>query len=316
MFNQSMIYRSVGQSGLKVSALSLGGWITFGGSLKNQSEVTKIHQLAYEAGINFFDCADIYAKGASEVIMGEALKNFPRHELVISSKVYWPMSEDPNDKGLSRKHIFESVNKSLKRMQVDYLDLYFCHRYDAETPLEETVRAMDDLIKQGKILYWGTSEWSGEQIQEVFQLCKSNGYYCPIVEQPQYSLIFRERFEEEVLPAVQRADMGTVTWSPLASGLLSGKYDEGISDGRLSKIDWLKELLLTPENVNKVKALKPIADSLGCTRSQLAIAWLLQQRGVSSIILGASSYEQLKENLGALKIKIDNEKLQKITALF
>jgi voltage-dependent potassium channel beta subunit len=316
MFNQSMIYRSVGQSGLKVSALSLGGWITYGGSLKDQAEINNIHQRAFEAGINFFDCADIYAKGTSEIVMGEALKKFPRHELVISSKVYWPMSEDPNDKGLSRKHIFESVNKSLKRLQVDYLDLYFCHRFDAETPLEETVRAMDDLVKQGKILYWGTSEWSGEQIQEVFQLCKSNGYYCPIVEQPQYSLIFRERFEEEVLPAAERAEMGTVTWSPLASGMLSGKYDDGLSSGRLSKIDWLKELLVTPENLQKVKALKPIAEKLNCSRSQLAIAWLLHQRGVSSVILGASSLEQLSENLGALKVKIDSDSLQKINALF
>jgi voltage-dependent potassium channel beta subunit len=316
MFNPEMPYRNVGASGLKVSALSLGGWITFGGSVKDQSEIKKIHRAAYEAGVNFFDCADIYAMGNSEIEMGNALKDFPRHELIISSKVFWPMSEDPNDKGLSRKHVIESVNKSLKRMQLDYLDIYFCHRYDPDTPLEETVRAMDDLIKQGKILYWGTSEWSGEQLEEVNEFCTENGYYRPLCEQPQYNLIFRERFEEEILPVVKKTGMGTVTWSPLASGMLSGKYDNGVTEGRLTKINWLRELLINPENIQKVKEFKKLADSMNCSRTQLAISWLLMQKGVSSVILGASSLAQLQENLGALKIKPNSEVFNKITTIF
>ncbi|WP_374034153.1 aldo/keto reductase [Bdellovibrio bacteriovorus] len=316
MFNPNMPYRSVGRCGLKIGTYSLGGWTTFGGTVKDFTSVRSILRLAYEAGINFFDIADIYAKGESERIMGGALKDFPRHELVISSKVFWPMSEDINDKGLSRKHILESVNKSLQRIGTDYLDIYFCHRYDPETPVEETVRIMDDLIHHGKILYWGTSEWTAEQIQEAIDICDKGGYYKPQVEQPQYNLLVRDKFETNVQPKAQQHGMGLVTWSPLASGMLTGKYDKGVSEGRLSRIDWLKDTFYTEKNSQRVWELKGIADKLECSRTQLALAWTAAQPGVSSVILGATSIEQLQENLGALKVEITPEIDKDIKKIF
>lgn len=313
-----MPYRKLGKSGVTLSAFSLGGWITFGGHVRDKKEIQKIHTLAFEAGINFFDIADVYARGESEILMGAALKEFPRHELVISSKAFWPMSEDVNDKGLSRKHLMESVEKSLKRIGTDYLDLYFCHRFDPETPLEETIRAMDDLIHQGKILYWGTSEWTGSQLSDCQQICRDGGYYRPIVEQPQYNLITRDKFERDTLPAIQKFNMGTVTWSPLASGMLTGKYDSGVNTGRLAQgnLSWLKESLVTEENIKRVKEMKKIADELECSRSQLAIAWVAEQPGVSSVILGASSAEQLQENLGAIEVEITPEIDAQLKKLF
>lgn len=310
--------KKLGRSGLSLSQYALGGWITFGSQIKDKKDAYELHKTAYEAGINFFDIADIYAKGESEKIMGEALRNFPRHELVISSKTFWPMSEDINDKGLSRKHIMESVEKSLKRIGTDYLDLYFCHRFDEETPLEETIRAMDDLVHQGKILYWGTSEWTGEQMIEAHEICQLAGYYKPIVEQPQYSLVARDRFEKDTLPTTDKLGMGTVTWSPLGSGALTGKYDDGLKSGRLAQdnMAWLKESILTPKNIEKIKKMKSIADDIGVSRSQLAIAWVAAQPGVSSVILGASNLSQLQENLGALKVKIPLELNRKLRDLF
>jgi voltage-dependent potassium channel beta subunit len=307
MYNPSMPYRSLGRCGTKVGALSLGGWTTFGGSVKDFTSVRSILHVAFEAGINFFDIADVYAKGESERIMGEVLKEFPRHETVISSKVFWPMSEDINDKGLSRKHIIESVNKSLQRIGTDYLDIYFCHRYDPETPVEETVRIMDDLIHHGKILYWGTSEWTAEQLQEALDICDKGGYYKPQIEQPQYSLLAREKYETGVQALAVKNGIGVVTWSPLASGMLTGKYDNGVSEGRLSKMDWLKDTLYTDQNVARVKEMKLISDEIGCSRSQLALAWIMSQPGISSVILGATNIEQLQENLGALKVEITEE---------
>lgn len=316
MFNPNMPYRNVGRCGLKIGSYSLGGWTTFGGTVKDFTSVRSILRLAYEAGINFFDIADIYAKGESERIMGGALKDFPRHELVISSKVFWPMSEDINDKGLSRKHILESVNKSLQRIGTDYLDIYFCHRYDPETPVEETVRIMDDLIHHGKILYWGTSEWTAEQIQEAMDVCDKGGYYKPQVEQPQYNLLVRDKFETNVQPKALQHGMGLVTWSPLASGMLTGKYDKGVNDGRLSRIDWLKDTFYTEKNSQRVWEFKSIADKLECSRTQLALAWTAAQNGVSSVILGATSIEQLQENLGALKVEITPEIDKDIKKIF
>ncbi|WP_373998350.1 aldo/keto reductase family protein [Bdellovibrio bacteriovorus] len=316
MFNPTMPYRNAGHCGLKLSSLSLGGWTTFGGTVKDFTSVRSILRLAYEAGINFFDIADIYAKGESERIMGGALKDFPRHELVISSKVFWPMSDDVNDRGLSRKHILESVNKSLQRIGTDYLDIYFCHRYDPETPVEETVRIMDDLIHHGKILYWGTSEWTAEQIQEAMDVCDQGGYYRPQIEQPQYSLLAREKFEDNVRPKAQEHGMGLVTWSPLASGMLTGKYDNGISEGRLSRIDWLRETFYTEQNVERVRNMKVLADELECTRGQLALAWLLNQPGMTSVILGATSIEQLQENLSCLKVPMTEDVDKALKKLF
>lgn len=302
--SSEMTYKNLGQSGLKVSSFSFGGWTTIGGSVKDAQIIRDILLTGYEAGINFFDNADIYARGDSEIAFGNVLSELPRHHLVLSSKVFWPMSENVNDKGLSRKHIFESIHSSLRRMKTDYFDIYFCHRFDSDTPLLETVRAMDDLIKQGKILYWGTSEWSGDQLRQVYELCDDGGFYPPQVEQPQYSLLVRDKFEQDVAPAAQDLGMGLVTWSPLASGFLTGKYDSGISAGRLSRVDWLREIFWTEANRKKVIELKTYSDEIGCSRSQLALAWASSHRGVSSVILGATSPQQLKENLGALKVQI------------
>lgn len=248
--------------------------------------------------------------------MGEVLKQYPRHTLVIATKVYWPMSDDINDRGLSRKHIFESIDKSLKRLGTDYVDLYFCHRPDPETPLYETVRAMDDLVRMGKVLYWGTSVWTGAQIREALYLCEKGGFYPPQVEQPQYSMLYREHVEHDVLPVTAPAGMGLVVWSPLAMGMLTGKYDQGLpEDSRFAREDWAKERFLTEENVNRVKALKSIADELGITRSQLALAWTLRHPGVSSAISGATKVSQVEDNLKAAEVNLSAEVIQRIETI-
>ena len=314
---KAMSYRSMGNSGLKLSAFGLGGWTTYGGSVTDEALVAAIIKRAYDAGINFYDIADIYAKGESEKAMGKVLRQFPRHTLVISTKVFWPMSEDVNDKGLSRKHIMESIDKSLQRIGTDYVDLYFCHRPDPETPIAETVRAMDDLVRRGKVLYWGTSEWSGAQIREASAIANRLGLYAPQVEQPQLSLLEHRIFESDTQPAAEAHGMGLVTWSPLASGLLSGKYDEGLPEGaRLSRVDWLRDKLLTDENRERVKQLKDAIQGLGCSRAQLALAWVASRRGVSSVITGATSVAQLEENLGALEIEITPAIAARLDALF
>lgn len=313
----TMTYRSLGACGTKVSTFSLGGWTTFGGSVKDSKVVSSIIKAAYAAGINFFDIADIYANGASETAMGKVLKGFKRHSLVISSKLFFPMSEEINDRGLSRKHIFESVHKSLKRIGTDYIDLYFCHRHDPDTPMEETIRAMDDLIHQGKILYWGTSQWTGEQMRQAHAICAKHNLYKPQIEQPQFSLIARERFEKDTAPAAKELGMGTVVWSPLGSGVLTGKYDNGVPKGsRLSQIGWLKDALLKDEFISRVKQFKTIADDLGVSRSQLALAWAARHPQVSSVILGATKLPQLKDNLGALGVSIDAAMIGEIDKLF
>lgn len=308
-----MKYRRLGNAGMQVSALSLGGWTTFGESLKDKDTAREIITTAYDNGINFFDIADVYAKGKSEELMGEMLAAFPRHTLVISSKVYGRMSDDVNDQGLSRKHIMESINKSLRRIGTDYLDLYFCHRYDDNTPLEETVRAMDDLIHQGKILYWGTSEWTADQIQEALNICEKYNLYKPQTEQPQYHMLYRKRVEEEILPVTEPRGIGLVVWSPLASGLLTGKYDGEVPKGsRLDRLDFLREQYLVDDARAVVRKLKPIADDLGVTRAQLAIAWVLRMAGVSSAITGATRQSQLEDTLKALDIELTSEVLDAI----
>jgi voltage-dependent potassium channel beta subunit len=313
----TMKYRNLGNSGLKVSLFSLGGWTTFGGSISDERLVKNILYAAFEAGINFFDIADIYAKGESERIMGKILRDFPRHRLVISSKLFWPMSDDVNDCGLSRKHIMESVDKSLKRIGTDYLDMYFCHRFDEHTPVEETARAMDDLVRAGKVLYWGTSEWSGEQIRRVAAVCDRRNLYFPAVEQPQYNLLTRSRFEGDVAPVCRDLGMGTVVWSPLASGMLTGKYDQGIPDNsRLARIDWLKDGLYTEDKIARVREFGRVAADVGVTRSQLALAWAAANPAVSSVILGATSLEQLAENLGGLRVNMSTELKLKLESIF
>jgi voltage-dependent potassium channel beta subunit len=312
-----MQYRRLGNSGLKVSQLSLGGWTTFGGSLKDRQTTREIIIKAYESGVNFFDIADIYAHGGAEQMMGAVLSEFPRHTLVISSKVYWPMSDDVNDRGLSRKHIMESIDRSLRRIGTDYVDLYFCHRWDEETPLLETMRAMDDLIHQGKVLYWGTSEWSVEQIRQAHELAGQYNLYPPQVEQPQYNLFARAGFEREIMPAAEQFGMGLVTWSPLASGLLTGKYDDGLpEDSRLANIGWLRDNLLAEERVEQVRQLKPIADDLGISRAQLGLAWILRHPAISSVITGATRVAQLESNLAAGGVEPSGDVLARIDALF
>jgi voltage-dependent potassium channel beta subunit len=311
-----MQYRRLGQAGIKLSAVGLGGWTTFGESVQDQAVAREIILAAYEAGVNFFDIADAYAAGASEAMMGQVLRELPRHTLVISSKLYWPMSDDVNDRGLSRKHIRESVDKSLQRIGTDYLDIYYCHRYDAETPLEETVRAMDDLVHQGKVLYWGTSEWSGAQIAQAVGLARQHNLYGPSVEQPGYSLLRRERVENEIIPAVRAHGIGLTTFSPLGNGILTGKYDGGVpADSRAARNTNLRERL-TSDLVDKVRRLKPIADDLGLTRAQLAVAWILRHPELSSVITGATKPEHVASNAKAAEATLTPDVVAAIDSIF
>jgi voltage-dependent potassium channel beta subunit len=295
-----MHYRRLGRSGLKVSEISLGSWITFGAQIDEATAISLIHA-AYDQGINFFDNADMYANGQAEVVLGKAIQDLTREELVISSKVFWPTGKGPNARGLSRKHITESVNASLKRLQLDYLDLYFCHRYDPDTPVEEVVRTMTDLISQGKILYWGTSEWEASQVMEAFGIARQYGLIPPTMEQPQYNLFHRKRVEDTIMPISRDLGLGLTTFSPLYYGILSGKYNEGIPQGSRASLDdysWIRDRI-TPANIAIVKKLTEVARDLSITPSQLAIAWILRRKEVSSVITGASRLEQLDENLGA-----------------
>ncbi len=313
----AMIYRPLGRCGTSVSVFGLGGWTTFGGSVSSEQAVRSIIRAALEAGVNFFDMADVYSHGEAERAMGRALADAPRSKLVLSTKVYYPMSDDPNDRGLSRKHVMQSIDESLKRIGTDYIDVYFCHRFDDETPLEETVRAMGDLIRAGKVLYWGTSEFTGAQLRDAHQIARSFGGYPPQVEQPQYSLLARAKFEKDVRPTAAKLGMGTVVWSPLASGVLTGKYDNGMpKDSRLARIDWLRDGLLSEDRTARVRKFKAIADGLGASRAQVALAWAASRPGVSSVILGATKVEQLRENLGALEVKLTPEIVRELEGLF
>ena len=312
-----MEYRRLGSSGLKISSVSLGGWLTFGGSVQDSELAVSIIEKAHEHGVNFFDQADVYANGASETMMGAVLKRFDRNKLVISSKVFWPMSDDINDRGLSRKHVMQSIDASLKRLGTEYLDIYFCHRYDIDTPLLETVSAMTDLVRQGKILYWGTSEWSAAQISDAVGIAKANGLVAPVTEQPQYSLVYRDRVEKEILPATEHHGIGLVVWSPLGMGVLSGKYDAGKPAGsRLTDKASFAERLLSDTNLERVRQFKSVADGLGVTRSTLAIAWVLRQKGVSSAIIGATKPEQLDDTLKASGMILEPDVVKRIDEIF
>ncbi|MCS7201448.1 MAG: aldo/keto reductase family protein [Dictyoglomus sp.] len=305
-----MEYRKLGKAGIKVSEISLGAWLTYGESV--DFEVTKkCIYIAIENGINFFDLADVYAKGEAERVVGKILKDFRRQDLVISSKVYWPMSDNVNDRGLSRKHIMESIEGSLKRLGTDYLDIYFCHRFDPETPLEEVVRAMDDLVHQGKILYWGTSLWTAAQIERAVGICEKLNCYKPQVEQPRYNMLDRH-IEQEIIPTCSMYGIGITVFSPLAQGVLTGKYNEGIpSKTRAEWSEWIRRDL-TEENINKVRKLTELAKDIGITMSQLALAWILRKPEISSVITGASKPEQILENVKASGIKLSEEVLKKI----
>jgi voltage-dependent potassium channel beta subunit len=298
----------------------LGAWVTYGGQV-GEDVATKCMSAAYDAGVNFFDNAEAYAHGNAETVMGNVIKKlrWSRESIIVSSKVFWG-GEGPNDRGLSRKHIYEACRNSLKRLQLDYLDLFFCHRPDPATPIEETVRAMDDLIHQGKVLYWGTSEWSAADIMRAHGVAREYGLTPPQMEQPQYNMLHRDRVEKEYLPLYREIGLGTTIWSPLASGLLSGKYNDGIpKDTRatLKGYEWLREYVITPQNIEKVKKLHSIAKELGCTSAQLALAWCLKNPNVSTVITGASRQEQVMENMKAAEVaqKLTSDIMEKIEAV-
>jgi voltage-dependent potassium channel beta subunit len=306
--NFEMEYRRLGKSGLKVSVFSFGSWVTFSNQL-NEKAATELMEYAYDNGINFFDNAEIYANGNSEIIMGKILKKtgWSRDTYILSSKVFWG-GEKPTQIGLSRKHITDGCHAALKRLQVEYIDLFFCHRPDPETPIEETVRAMDVLIQQGKVLYWGTSEWEAEQITEAYEIAEKFNLTPPTMEQPEYNLFNRGKIEKDYLSLYKEYGLGTTIWSPLASGLLTGKYNHGIPSNSRAYVkgyEWLKEQFESEETIQKigkVKELQPIAERLEISLTQLALGYCLKNPNVSTIILGASKKEQLKENLGTLSI--------------
>jgi voltage-dependent potassium channel beta subunit len=293
-----MHYRRLGRSGLKVSEISLGSWVTVGAQIDETTSID-LMRAAYDAGINFFDNADIYANGQAEVVMGKALADLPREALVISSKVFWPTMPGPNGRGLSRKHITESINATLKRLNTDYVDMYFCHRYDPDTPIEEVVYTMDMLVRQGKVLYWGTSEWRAWQISAAISAARENHLAPPSMEQPQYNMFHRRRVETELSPICKEFGIGLTTWSPLYYGVLTGKYNDGIPDGSRASIEsmaWVKDRI-TPDRIEIVRTLSSIANDLGITTAQLALAWILRRKEVSSVITGASNVRQLQENI-------------------
>ena len=308
-----MRYRRLGKWGLKVSEIALGAWVTYGDTVHDKEVITEIVKIAYDGGVNFFDNADIYAMGKAEEIMGEILADYPRHTLVLSTKAYWPMSKDVNDHGLSRKHIRESIAKSLRRFNTDYIDLFFAHRYDQNVPMEEIVTSFSNLVDEGKILYWGTSEWPASRLAEANTLAMANGLHPPVVEQPQYSMLYRERVEKRILREAERFGMGVVVWSPLAMGMLTGKYDEGLPEGsRFSDDEELRGAFFSEANQAKVRALKEVADGVGLTRTQLALAWVLRHTQMSCAITGATKPSQIEENLGAAGVDLPGDVLDRI----
>ena len=312
-----MNYRRLGSSGLKLSELSLGAWVTYGGQVGEEVAV-KCMSAAQDAGVNFFDNAEAYAHGNAETVMGNAIRRlgWKRESIVVSSKVFWG-GDGPNDKGLSKKHVYEACRNSLRRLQLTYLDLFFCHRPDPNTPIEETVRAMDDLVHQGLILYWGTSEWTAADIMRAYGMARELDMTPPTMEQPQYNMLHRERVEVEYLPLYQEIGLGTTIWSPLASGLLTGKYKNGIPPGSRATLEgygWLRESTITRDNIAKVSQLEPITKDLGCSLAQLGLAWCLKNPHVSTVMTGASKPEQVIENMKAIDVvdKLDSAVMERI----
>jgi voltage-dependent potassium channel beta subunit len=311
-----MEYRRLGHSGLQVSLLSFGSWVTFGKQVQDGTAEACM-KTAYDAGINFFDNAEAYAGGESEVIMGKILKQmgWDRDTFVVSSKVFWG-GDLPNQKGLSRKHLTEACHAALRRLQVDYLDLFFCHRPDYHTPVEETVRAMNTLIEQGKILYWGTSEWPASRLMEAHLVAKENGLIPPTMEQPQYNMFERKKVELSYLDLYPRG-LGTTIWSPLASGLLTGKYNDGMPEGTrlsLEGMEWLRDVILKDNRLEKVRALTQLAGEASMSMTHLALAWCMKNPNVSTVILGASKVSQLEDNLQSLEAlpKLTEEVMAKV----
>lgn len=308
-----MRYRRLGRCGMRVSTVALGSWLTYGSSVAEDT-ARKCVLRAYELGVNFFDTANVYGLGAAEEVVGRALREIPRSQYVLATKVYFPMGEGPNDRGLSRKHVTEQLHSSLRRLGVDYVDLYQCHRYDLDTPLEETCRAMDDLIRQGKILYWGTSEWSADQIAHAVSLCRRSGLAEPVSNQPQYSLLDRA-VEQRVLPTCEELGLGTIVWAPLAMGILTGKY-KSVGDipvgSRASSKDVEVMDHLDQPTLDTVQQLVPIAQQAGCTLAQLSLAWCLRQRSISSVIVGATKPDHVAENAATADLDVAAELLERV----
>ncbi len=313
-----MNYRNLGRSGLQVSEIALGSWLTLGSSV-DAAATEEIVQRAWDLGINFFDSADAYARGRAEEVLGRALRAIPRHHAVIATKAFFPMSERPNDRGLSRKHLFESVEASLRRLGTDYLDLHQCHRPDPATPLEETVCAYEDLIRQGKVLYWGVSEWSAAQIVDACRVADARRAYRPVSNQPQYSLM-RRQIEREVLPVAQREGLGQLVFSPLGQGVLTGKYSGGARPGGSRGADPERNQFmgryLEEEALARVDRLRPLADELGLSLAQIALAWCLRQPSVSSAIVGATRIPQLEDDCKASGVILADEVLARIDEIF
>jgi voltage-dependent potassium channel beta subunit len=320
-----MEYRRLGKSGLQLSIVSFGSWVSF----KNQIDdkiAGELMGIAYDNGINYFDNAEGYANGESEKMMGRVLKmkNWDRSSFTVSSKVFFGIhgkDNKPNQKGLSRKHVIEACHQALQRLQVDYLDLYFCHRSDKNTPIEETVWAMNTLIQQGKILYWGTSEWSGVEIMEAHRVAQQFKLIGPTMEQPQYNLFEREKVEKEYIRIYETVGLGTTIWSPLASGLLTGKYNKGIPEGSrlaLKEMSWLKDKVLADDKIKKVQQFSLLAKELGVSTASLSIAWCIKNPHVTTAILGATNKEQLMDNLKSIEVieKLTPEVLEKIEDIF
>jgi Predicted oxidoreductases (related to aryl-alcohol dehydrogenases) len=302
-----MEYRYLGHSGLKVSELSFGSWVTFGTQL-GVDLARECMAAAYGAGVNYFDNAESYAHGQSEIVMGKALKKlgWRRGSYLVSTKFFWGLDDGPNEKNtLNRKRLLEAIDGSLTRLQLDYVDLVFCHRPDSNTPIEETVWAMHDIVSRGKALYWGTSEWSAVEIMEAWQIADKHHLHKPTMEQPQYNMFNRQKVEQEFARLYQDIGLGTTTWSPLASGMLTGKYLNGLpadSRANLKDYEWLKKAVTDPDRISKVKELASIAADLGVSMTQMALAWCLKNPHVSTVITGASRVEQVRENMGASRV--------------
>jgi voltage-dependent potassium channel beta subunit len=314
--------RRLGRSGLKVSELSFGSWVTYGNQVDTRA-ARELMAAAFDAGVNFFDNAEIYAKGDSEVIMGKVLKElgWPRIKYVVSTKFYWGMRTCANDNNtLSRKYLLDAIDGSLKRLQLDYVDLVYCHRADPHTPIEETVWAMHNIIERGKALYWGTSEWNADEIRAAWEIADRRNLHKPVMEQPQYNLLHRKRVEQEYARLYEDIGLGLTTWSPLASGLLSGKYQKGVppgSRGALESYAFLRDGLTDPAKNAIVGQLEAVARDLGCTLAQLALAWCVRNPHVSTVITGATRVEQITENMKALDVvpKLTLEVLARIDAI-
>lgn len=313
-----MQYNRLGRTGLKVSNISLGSWLTYANSVE-QEKATAIIDKAYELGINFFDTANVYVTGEAEKIVGAALSKYPRESYVLATKVFFPMGEGPNDQGLSRKHVFEQLHASLKRLNHDYVDIYYCHRHDPDTPMDETLRTIDDMLRQGKILYAGVSEWTAAQIQEAMQIADTYLLDRIVVNQPMYHM-FHRKIESEVIPLSERNGVSQVVFSPLAQGVLTGKYKKGQAHPTGSRATdsssnmWMGPYL-TDEVLGKVEQLEAVAKELGYSLSQLALAWVLRIPNIASALIGASRPEQVEENIKAADIKLDQETIDRIEAI-